>query len=244
MRTALRSLIPGKLQQIYLFNQTARDQWVAHQAACVPAGARVLDVGAGSCPYRALFAHCDYRTHDFAQLSPQQLLGRTGYGTIDYVSDILSIPVSDASFDVILCTEVLEHVSLPIEAVKEFGRILRSGGQLLLSAPLCSGLHQEPYHYYGGYTPYWYQRFLPEAGFTQLTIEPNGGFFKHYGQESLRWASWLAPWRGFAQLLLSPLWLISLPWLIGAAPVGYWLDRLDQVRGFTVGYHVSAIKAA
>jgi ubiquinone/menaquinone biosynthesis C-methylase UbiE len=196
VRLSLKQFTSDVLRRIYAFNQYERDRWVAAQAAKVAPSSRVLDVGAGSCPYRNLFAHCEYKTHDFAQLQPDQLLGRQGYGAIDYISDILSIPVPDASFDVILCTEVLEHVPEPIRAVQEFARILKPGGKLLLTAPLGSGLHQEPYHFYGGYTPHWYHKFLKEAGFESITIEPNGGFFKHYGQESLRFVTLLAPWRG------------------------------------------------
>jgi len=206
---SLKQFTSDVLRRIYAFNQYERDRWVAAQAAKVAPGSRVLDVGAGSCPYRNLFAHCDYKPHDFARLKPDQLRGQKAYGTIDYTSDILSIPVPDASFDVILCTEVLEHVPEPIRAVQEFARVLKAGGKLLLTAPLGSGLHQEPYHFYGGYTPRWYHKFLKEADFENITIEPNVGFFKHYGQESLRFVTLLAPWRGGATCLV-PFLVVEL----------------------------------
>ena len=141
----------------------------------------------------------------------------------------------------------LEHVPEPIRVVGEIARILKPGGKLLLTAPLGSGIHQAPYHYYGGYTPFWYQRFLKEAGFGRVTIEPNGGFFKHYGQESIRFFIMLAPWRGqthrIARWLLSPFWLVSLPWFLFLVPlVCHGLDRFDVEKFFTIGYHVTAVK--
>ena len=89
--------------RVFRFNAYNRRQWVAKQAARTPAGQRVLDVGAGPAPYRSLFAHCEYYTHDFGQ--DPKLLGR--YAKLDYESDMTAIPVADNSFDVILCTEVL-----------------------------------------------------------------------------------------------------------------------------------------
>src|SRR5579863_3836356 len=49
------------------FNACARDKWVADRARSVEPGSRVLDVGAGTAPYRSLFKHCRYETQDFAQ---------------------------------------------------------------------------------------------------------------------------------------------------------------------------------
>src|SRR5215470_10314648 len=74
------------------FNLQNRDRWVAAQAALVPAGSRVLDVGAGSAPYRALFSRCDYKTQDFIRLDETQLRDG-GYGEIDFVCDAAAIPV-------------------------------------------------------------------------------------------------------------------------------------------------------
>ena len=145
---------------VWEFNLFNRQQWVAEQARRIPPGARVLDAGAGPGQYRQLFAHCDYKAQDFAR-EP----GTAGkYTPLDYESDITAIPVPDASFDAVICTEVLEHVPDPVAALAEMARILKPGGRLLLTAPLASYLHQEPYHYYGGYTPYWYRKFLPERG--------------------------------------------------------------------------------
>ena len=236
-----------KTSPIFNFNLVERDAWVKLQAARTSGDSFVLDVGAGSCPYRQYFSHCNYKTQDFSELSPDQLRGRTGYDKIDYICDATQIPVKSAGFDVILCTEVLEHVPEPIKVINEFSRILKSGGKLLLTAPLGSGVHQEPWHFYGGYTPYWYQKFLTESEFSDISVEPNGGFFKHYGQESIRFAQMTVPWKLNAglgwRLLWSPLWLIFLPWFAFILPVTcHFLDVLDQDNSFTIGYHVTATK--
>lgn len=243
MRKLLRSITRS---DFFAFNFRNRDHWVAAQAARTPAGVRVLDVGAGSAPYRALFSHCDYRTHDFAALNADQLRDG-GYGQIDIISDAKRIPVANESFDVVLCTEVLEHHPEPIGVICEFARILRNGGVILLTAPLGSGIHQEPYHYYGGYTPYWYQRFLSEVGFADITIEANAGSFRHYAQESVRFMLMTRPFSLGMPFLCTciwlPFWAMLLPVLAGIVPLAAkLLDRYDKEQRFTVGYHVCAHK--
>src|SRR5690242_7099149 len=89
------------LTRFLAFNTTFRDLWVAHQAATLSAGAKVLDLGAGSCPYRPLFTHCEYHAQDFTGLQGAQLR-HGGYGQIDYVCDATAIPVPDGSFDAVL----------------------------------------------------------------------------------------------------------------------------------------------
>ena len=121
MRKFLRKITHG---DFFAFNLRNRDLWIAAHAARVPRGASVLDVGAGSAPYRAQFSHCDYKTQDFIALNSDQL--RDGrYGQIDIVCDAKEIPVANESFDVVLCTEVLEHHPEPIALIFEFARILK-----------------------------------------------------------------------------------------------------------------------
>ena len=238
------------LKRIFDFGVYEREEWIADEAKRIPAGQRVLDLGAGPCTHRPLWTHCEYKTQDFCQyegssVGPLADKGQWAYGHIDYVCDATSIPVANGAFDLVLCTEVMEHVPEPIKLVNEIARILRPGGKLLLSAPLGSGLHQEPFHFYGGFTPHWYYRFLSEAGFEQIVVTPNGGFFRHYGQESQRFSAWIDPRRvpGVAKLLLSPLWFLTVPWFRLLFPfLCHYLDRLDAHRGFTVGYHVSAVR--
>lgn len=242
--SVLKSILAGS--DLFAFNLRNRDRWIAAQAAGVPRAAKVLDVGAGSAPYRTLFVHCDYKTQDFTALRDDQLR-HGGYAPIDIVSRADTIPVADASFDVILCTEVLEHVPEPIAVVREFGRILAGGGRLILTAPLGSGIHQEPYHFYGGYTPYWYERFLGEAGFEQIAVTANAGTLRHVAQETIRFVQMTRPF-GFAapwhvHLLWLPFWILLAPVLALGAPVAAkLLDQFDLERRFTVGYHVTAVR--
>ncbi len=149
-----------------------RDQWVKRHAATLPRDSRVLDAGAGACKYRPFFAHCRYETQDFCQYQGE-LVKYTE--PITYQCDITAIPLAPGCLDVILCTEVFEHVVNPMAVLTEFARLLKPGGRLLLTAPLLSALHMEPYHFYGGFTRHWYEHWLPQSGLRVDEVVPVGG---------------------------------------------------------------------
>lgn len=226
------------------FNQAARDSWVRGKARTVPPGSRVLDVGAGGGRYREYFLHCSYRAQDLAAYSGTTLgtqAERWSYTALDFVSEADLLPLRAETFDVVLCTEVLEHVPQPIQVLAEIGRVLRTGGRLFLTAPLGSGLHQQPHHFYGGYTPHFYRKFLPRAGLEVVSLEPNGGFFRHLGQEITRAGHILSYRPGRARW--HPARALSAA--IGLGIVAPLFARLDQavfVEDFTVGYHVEAVR--
>jgi ubiquinone/menaquinone biosynthesis C-methylase UbiE len=229
------------LRKIFDFNQFNRDMWVKEKAMQIPRGSKVLDAGAGTGRYRNLFLHCDYKALDFCK--EPSTIGH--YIKMDFVCDVTSIPVPSESIDVILCTEVLEHVPEPIKVIKEFSRILKKGGTLLLTAPLGCGIHQQPFIYYGGFTPYWYMKFLTEYVFKDIKITPNGGFFKHYGQESQRFISYIFPSSsdGRGKLLFLPLKIMASGFFRIFIPIlCHALDRMDKDKHFTVGYFVEAKK--
>jgi SAM-dependent methyltransferase len=200
----------------------ARDSWVKEHADQLPAGSRVLDAGAGASKYRSFFGHCEYRTQDFCQYQGDLVKYEQ---PIDYVCDITAIPLPDASLDAILCTEVIEHVIDPVAVLGEFSRLLKPGGRLLLTAPLISHLHMEPYHYFGGFTHFWYRHWLPEKGFKVESITPVGGpgrSCSYFGQAF--YLAWMAaerrsqpPTRWISRLLripVMPLVFYFLPWLL------------------------------
>jgi SAM-dependent methyltransferase len=236
--------VPETTSELVNYNATNRDNWVAGIAQQLPAGTRLLDVGAGPARYRSLFTHCQYMTQDF-----NQYMGTTtgvlkedwSYTQTDFISDAASIPIAARSYDAVLCTEVLEHVPNPVQVLSEIGRILCPGGYAFISAPLGSGLHQQPYHFYGGFTPHFYRRFLPEAGLQVISIQPNGLFFRLFLQEMRRALSILQQHRHY------PVWH-PVRWIIHIAAsytVARWLTQLDEeipVDEFTAGYHVIASK--
>ena len=171
-------------------NAATRDAWVPQALAALPAGVRLLDAGAGECQYKKHCGHLRYVAQDIAVYDGKGDAGlQTGswdFSKIDIVSDILDIPEPDASFDAVLCTEVLEHLPDPVRALDEMARLLRPGGMFIITAPFWSLTHFAPYHYATGFNRYFYEFHLGRLGFDIVEMTPNGNFFECVGQELRR----------------------------------------------------------
>ena len=59
-----------------------------------------------------------------------------------------ALPVEDASFDVVLCTQVLEHCDDPAQAVRELRRVTAPGGRVLASTHGVQVYHPSPEDYW------------------------------------------------------------------------------------------------
>jgi len=230
---------PEELDLLINFSAYWRDDWVARKAASVSSGAKVLDAGAGEGRYRRLFAHTSYHAQDFAQYEGSRdgpLQETWDYSPLDYVCDITQIPVDDGAFDVVICTEVLEHVPNPISALQELCRVTCEGGRLFISAPLGSGVHQEPYHFFGGVSPYFYEKYLSDFGCEVVEIKPIGGLLRHVAQEVHRAARTMDNMGGPMTVERRYLMMDWLPRLLSEMDDKYFVEQ------FTVGYLVEARK--
>ena len=172
-------------------NEAMREAWLEETLRRVPAGSRLLDAGAGERRHKKYCGHLVYVAQDFAQYDGQGdqsglQTGAWDQSGLDIVGDIAAVPEPDGSFDAILCVEVFEHIPHPVEALREFARLLRPGGRLILTAPFCSMTHFAPYHFYTGFTRYFYERYLPEFGFEIAERRSSGSYFHYIAQELYR----------------------------------------------------------
>jgi SAM-dependent methyltransferase len=138
-------------------------------AATIPAGALVLDAGAGDAPYQSLYSHTDYETADFEQVDKS-------YAQTTYVCDLKEIPVEDCRFDYIIFTQVMEHLPEPQQVLAELSRVLQPGGKLLYSAPLFYEEHEQPYDFYR-YTQFAVHHLFTGAGFEIERLDWLEGYF-------------------------------------------------------------------
>lgn len=174
-------------------NEINRQAWLKQILGALPKGSRILDAGAGELQNRKHCGHLDYVSQDFCQYKGADggcddglQLSKWDTTKIDLVSDITAIPAPDASFDVILCSEVLEHVPEPTHALDEFTRLLKHGGILIITAPFASFVHMAPYHYCSGFSKHWYEYHLPQRGFSIEALTSNGDWYSLLLQEITR----------------------------------------------------------
>ncbi len=76
------------------------------------------------------------------------------------VCDLSPLPFADASFDLIHCRWVIEHLEDPLRIFREFARVLKPGGRLLALTP-------NIFHYttiVARLTPYWFHRWWRRGG--------------------------------------------------------------------------------
>jgi SAM-dependent methyltransferase len=116
-------------------------RWLQAQAAELAGGPRVriLDVGCGVKPYYPFFASVasEYVGVDVVENPAAELLG-----------PVEALPVEDGSFDVVLCTQVLEHCDDPAQAVRELRRVTAPGGRVLASTHGVQVYHPSPADYW------------------------------------------------------------------------------------------------
>jgi len=187
----LRTVYDAWTGQVGLLNKRARDVWLEPILSHIPAGARILDAGAGQLQYKRFCSHLHYVSQDFAQydgagdgvgLQTQ----KWDQSELDIICDIVNVPEPDANFDAIMCIEVFEHLPNPLAALQEFSRLLKPGGYLILTAPFCALTHFAPYFYCTGFSEYWYHFHLPRYGFEIEEIVNNGNYFEYLAQEIRR----------------------------------------------------------
>jgi SAM-dependent methyltransferase len=128
---------PSIWQYDYLTLKTLADdiECLLRQAAPRYPGAVALDLGALRSPYRPLVEESGYvlRTLDL-----------TIENGADFAGTVEATGLADASFDLVICTQVLEHCDDPWRAIAEIRRILKPAGRAILSAPHVWFYHPHP----------------------------------------------------------------------------------------------------
>jgi SAM-dependent methyltransferase len=138
----------------------------------------------------------------------------------------------DASYDSVLNIQVLEHVLEPLKMVSEMARVLRPGGMAVILVPQTPATHLAP-HYFGGFSRYWIERALPEAGLEIVELTPLGGVWSSMASHLFYFFLQAGRFSGMsdARIKRSPLFYVLLPfmalWALISLPVCLFLSLGD-----------------
>lgn len=189
----------------------------------------ILDAGAGPSPYKSFFKHCKFEATDFNDT----------FKNLDFTCSLDNIPKKNNHYDIIISTEVLEHVPYPDKVIKEFHRVLKNNGRLYFTVPQGRTIHQEPYNFFN-FTKYGLQILLKDAGFKKFKIRPKGGYF-WFLADVIRFNGILSQIK--SPIIRIPLKIIEYPFTNILIPfILFHLDFLDREKKWTCGYLVVAKK--
>ena len=210
--------LSGKLTRITL------DRFIGAHAS----SGLTLDLGAQTGPYAA---HFPRRVAVDLRPAPG----------VHVISDALALGFADESFDVVLCTEMLEHVPEPQLAIDEMARVLKPGGTLLLTTRFLFPIHDAPHDYFR-FTKYGLRYLLRRFEIVTLQEETTAVgavavLVQRLGMqaETLGWTPFRAAWL-FAARAMHPLsFLITREY-------GDSRRQLPETGIMTSGYHVHCRK--
>jgi SAM-dependent methyltransferase len=201
-------------------------EFLRGEFSTIKADESVLTIGAGGDVQQLL-----------EQYSAQQKFAVTSFDIDkkyepDILGDICDFDFGTRAFDVIVLSEVLEHVHSPHLAINNIHRLLSSNGRLILTVPFIFPIHERPHDYFR-YTRYGLEFLLRE--FKDVRIKERNSWAEAVNVLAPR----LVLDKNRASQLIAPLMvaaaLVKLPFVM-------LLGKLVQTDLMTTGYVVTANK--
>ena len=148
----------------------AGSAWQDLRTELATASGRLLDVGCGAQVFRPLMPPAVI----YRGIDTKDAKEKFGYEVPDtYYFEGNDWQIAAGSMDVVLCTEVLEHIEAPLPFLRQIAACLRPGGRLLLTVPFAARWHFIPYDFWR-YTPSTLLMLMTEAGFQDIRVTARG----------------------------------------------------------------------
>lgn len=194
----------------------------------VPAGSRVLNIGSGGTIMQAIqknLKHSDIVVQS-TDIDPDR--------KPDIVDDLTDTKLAPESFDFIVCSEVLEHVTKPHIAAENLFNILKPGGRCLVTTPYIFPTHDAPHDYFR------YTEFGLRYLFSKFEIVDFKAKTRWW--ETLLLLAWRTMWLGGLKTKIV-VWFASI-FIIPLLPIFYLFSRKKTDLALTAGFIVVLAKPA
>ncbi|MBS1917215.1 MAG: class I SAM-dependent methyltransferase [Bacteroidetes bacterium] len=194
---------------------------------------RLLDIGCGNKPYESFF---DGLVNEYIGCDVVQ----SSLNKVDVICEATNLKFPDEFFDTVFSTQVIEHVGAPQKMISEAFRVIKPGGFMILSAPFCWELHEEPYDFYR-YSKYGLKAIFEQAGFEVLLIQPNGGKWAAIFQMNLNMIYSSFKKKSLFRKILKGIF-INLHFTAFINKLALWMDRKYYDELLTLNYVIVARK--
>ena len=189
----------------------------------------LIDIGCGTKPYKQMLGKF-VKNH----IGVDHELSIHDKKNVDLVGTAYEIPVKDNSFDIAICTAVLEHLEEPEQAIRECYRVLNSNSLAIYSVPFIWHLHEVPRDFYR-FTEFGLKYLFEKVGFEVKEIKALSGFWVTFGQLFVYY---------IYRFNRGPIKWLRIVDLIGLILQGlfYGLEKIDKAESWTWMYIIVAQK--
>jgi len=223
-------------QPRYSLRRYYLDTYMIDQISEIDQHARILDLGGHKSQKRGRFdigkTHTNVVNLNISDAKMPDILGAGEH-----------LPFASEVFDVVICSEVLEHVPDPQAILRESVRVLKSGGQILITVPFLYRIHADPYDF-GRYTESFWQLVLEQVGFSDVEITKHGLYFSVMA-DNLRMGLEYRSYNSYMSKLFRLMHRFVMPRVFQHA---VWRDELPKTQqnqfysSYTTGYGIHAVK--
>lgn len=216
----------GVVRLSKLISRKGLYEFLGREFAGIGAGREVLTVGAGGEVGALLSEHARRNAFSVTSFDIDERYAP------DILGDICAHDFGARTFDVIVLSEVLEHVPSPHLAIANIRAALREGGRLILTVPFLFPIHERPHDYYR-YTRYGLEYLLRE--FREVSIGERNSWAEAINALAPR----MVVDKNRRARLIAPLFVFAA---FAKLPFVLLLGKLVRTDLMTTGYVVTASK--
>jgi 2-polyprenyl-3-methyl-5-hydroxy-6-metoxy-1,4-benzoquinol methylase len=202
-------------------------EFLSRQYSAIPRGAKVLTVGAGGEVNKLLAQYAAATDFHVTSIDIDPARGP------DVVGDICELPLSPDTFDVVVLSEVLEHLRSPADGLANLHDTLKDGGTLILTTPFILPMHDRPYDYFR-FTAHGLELLLRDFRNVQIAARDS-----YYEAIDVLWVRLLQTRERSPSALA--LFVVPLVFFL-KRPITLALGRFFATEAMTTGYVVTAMK--